>query len=85
MDVVVVKDPEVRRRMRDLYLPGWYDYLASNGGPPGTADSVDDSKKARRSRGQVERSRARRGKKGVDANRKKRRCSLRIFADLGGA
>jgi nitroreductase len=26
--VVVVKDPEVRRRLRDLYLPGWYDYLA---------------------------------------------------------
>jgi len=26
--VVVVKDSEVRRRLRDLYLPGWYDYLA---------------------------------------------------------
>jgi nitroreductase len=26
--VVVVKDPEVRRRLRDLYLPGWYGYLA---------------------------------------------------------
>jgi nitroreductase len=26
--VVVVKDPETRRRLRDLYLPGWYDYLA---------------------------------------------------------
>jgi nitroreductase len=26
--VVVVKDPQVRRRLRDLYLPGWYDYLA---------------------------------------------------------
>ena len=26
--VVVVKDLEVRRRLRDLYLPGWYDYLA---------------------------------------------------------
>jgi len=26
--VVVVKDPETRRRFRDLYLPGWYDYLA---------------------------------------------------------
>jgi nitroreductase len=29
--VVVVKDPEVRRRLRDLYLPGWYDYLAMSG------------------------------------------------------
>jgi nitroreductase len=26
--VVVVKDPETRRKLRDLYLPGWYDYLA---------------------------------------------------------
>jgi nitroreductase len=26
--VVVVEDPERRRALRDLYLPGWYDYLA---------------------------------------------------------
>src|SRR4051794_17398079 len=26
--IVVVKDREVRRRLRDLYLPGWYEYLA---------------------------------------------------------
>ena len=26
--VVLVKDPEKRRRLRDLYLPGWYEYLA---------------------------------------------------------
>jgi nitroreductase len=26
--VVVVKDPAVRRRLRDLYLSGWYEYLA---------------------------------------------------------
>ena len=26
--VIVVQDPEVRRQLRDLYLPGWYDYLA---------------------------------------------------------
>jgi nitroreductase len=26
--VIMVKDPELRRAMRDLYLPGWYDYLA---------------------------------------------------------
>jgi nitroreductase len=26
--VVVVKDAARRRRLRDLYLPGWYDYLA---------------------------------------------------------
>lgn len=26
--VVLVKDPEIRTRLRDLYLPGWRDYLA---------------------------------------------------------
>lgn len=26
--VVVVRDPDQRRALRDLYLPGWYDYLA---------------------------------------------------------
>ncbi len=26
--VVVVKDPRLRRGLRDLYLPGWYEYLA---------------------------------------------------------
>jgi nitroreductase len=26
--VVVVQDPETRRRLRDLYLDGWYSYLA---------------------------------------------------------
>lgn len=26
--VVVIRDPDQRRRIRDLYLPGWYDYLA---------------------------------------------------------
>jgi nitroreductase len=28
--VVVVKDLDTRRALRDLYLPGWYDYLALN-------------------------------------------------------
>src|SRR5580658_4073419 len=26
--VIVVKDPATRRALRDLYLPGWYEYLA---------------------------------------------------------
>lgn len=26
--VVVVQDREIRRQLRDLYLPGWYEYLA---------------------------------------------------------
>jgi len=26
--VVVVQDPDLRRQLRDLYLPGWYEYLA---------------------------------------------------------
>jgi nitroreductase len=28
--VVLVKDPATRQALRDLYLPGWYDYLALN-------------------------------------------------------
>jgi nitroreductase len=26
--VIMVKDPALRRAMRDSYLPGWYQYLA---------------------------------------------------------
>ncbi len=26
--VIVLRDPEVRRELRDLYLPGWYEYLS---------------------------------------------------------
>jgi len=26
--VIVVKDPDLKRAMRDIYLPGWYEYLA---------------------------------------------------------
>ena len=26
--LVVVQDPDTRRRLRDLYLDGWYPYLA---------------------------------------------------------
>jgi nitroreductase len=29
--IVVVADPRTRRALRDLYLPGWYDYLAMAG------------------------------------------------------
>jgi nitroreductase len=29
--VIVVKDPELRRAIRDSYLPGWYEYLAQVG------------------------------------------------------
>jgi nitroreductase len=28
--VVVLKDPRIRQAIRDLYLPGWYEYLAQN-------------------------------------------------------
>jgi nitroreductase len=29
--VIVVRDPETRRRLRDLYLDNWYEYLAQSG------------------------------------------------------
>jgi nitroreductase len=43
--VVVVKDPGVRRALRDAYLPAWYDYLAlvSNGLTPWGAVSDRDA------------------------------------------
>jgi len=28
--VVVLKDPDIRRSIRDLYLPGWYEYLGQS-------------------------------------------------------
>ena len=45
--VVVLKDPKVRQALRDLYLPGWYDYLAmtTHGLTPfaSTNDPVDEA------------------------------------------
>src|ERR1700760_4433674 len=29
--VILVRDPEIRVRLRDLYLRGWYEYLAMAG------------------------------------------------------
>ena len=38
--LVVVQDPENRRRLRDLYLDGWYPYLAMG---LGRADALGDA------------------------------------------
>jgi nitroreductase len=32
--VVVIRDPDTRRRLRDLYLEPWNEYVASHYGPP---------------------------------------------------
>jgi nitroreductase len=46
--VVVVKDPERRAKLRDLYLPGWYEYLAQSGaGLVPWAPITDDAAEAR--------------------------------------
>jgi nitroreductase len=42
--VVVVEDPETRRSLRDLYLPGWHEYMQQTGGArvlgePGSFDA----------------------------------------------
>ena len=51
--VVVVHDPVVRRALRDLYLPGWYEYLAqaSDGLTPWAA--VTDPERERRAVGRA--------------------------------
>jgi nitroreductase len=48
--VVVVRDPEVRAALRDLYLPGWYEYLAQRAaGLTPFAPITDDTAEARAS------------------------------------
>jgi nitroreductase len=36
--VIVVRDPERRRALRDLYLPGWREYMQQTGGARVLAD-----------------------------------------------
>ena len=50
--VVVVRDPVVKERLRDLYLPGWYEYLAQMeaGLTPFAAVTDDDAELAARAR-----------------------------------
>lgn len=46
--VVVVKDRDARRRLRDLYLPGWYEYLSMRmAGLTPWAPVTDDAAEAR--------------------------------------
>jgi nitroreductase len=46
--VVVVKSEDTRRRIRDLYLPGWYEYLAQTmaGMTPWAATNDPDAERA---------------------------------------
>ena len=81
--VVVVKDPAIRTRLRDLYLPGWREYLAmSAAGLRPWAPVNDPAAEARRA-GRRRRAGGRRGGPGI-----RRRTStevpvlLAVFADL---
>ena len=47
--VVVVKDPSLRRSLRDAYLPGWYEYLAQAAGGLTPWASVTDRQLEERS------------------------------------
>jgi nitroreductase len=47
--VVVVKEPSLRRALRDAYLPGWYEYLAQAGAGLTPWASVTDHELERRS------------------------------------
>src|SRR4051812_24524324 len=51
--VVVVKDPDLRRQLRDLYLPGWYEYLAQRAAGLVPFAPVTDDAKEREAIGQA--------------------------------
>ena len=48
--VIVVRDPEIRRALRDLYLPGWYEYLPQMEAGLTPFAAVTDAEAERRAR-----------------------------------
>ena len=54
--VILIKDREVRGRLRDLYLRGWYDYLAMSAAglvPYAPLTDRDAERRARRDAGRL--------------------------------
>lgn len=82
--VVVVKDPDTRRALRDLYLPGWYEYLAQvqAGLTPfaPTNDRVDEAAAVERAPGIAEEAAA--GPGGFAEHLDEVPVLLVVFADL---
>jgi nitroreductase len=55
--VVLVKDPDIRRRLRELYLRGWYEYLAMRAAglvPWAPITDRDAERQARQNAGRLE-------------------------------
>jgi nitroreductase len=84
--VVVVKDAESRRRLRDLYLPAWYDYLAmSSAGLRPWAPPNDRAAEVQAMKGAAEvAADAARGKGGFAEHLDEVPVLLALFADLKG-
>ena len=75
--VIVVRDPAVKERLRDLYLPGWYEYLAQMeaGLTPFAAVTDHEAELAARARGpELEARLAAAGDRGSPSSSTARRC-----------
>jgi nitroreductase len=83
--VVVVEDPEKRRRMRDLYLPGWYEYLALSaaGLRPWSPLADRDAEAAARPNAEQVRQAAASGPGGLAEHLDTAPVLLALFVDLG--
>jgi nitroreductase len=84
--VVLVKDPEVREKLRDLYLRGWYKYLAIRAaGLVPWAPMTDRAAEAEAERGAEQlAAEAARGPGGMAENLDKVPVLLALLADLRG-
>ncbi len=83
--VVLVEDPETRQAMRDLYLPGWYEYLAmAAAGLVAWSPLADREAEARAKAGAVQiAAKAASGPGGMAEHLDEVPVLLAMFADLG--
>src|SRR3954464_3170745 len=82
--VVVVRDPAVKERLRDLYLPGWYEYRAQMdaGLTPFAAVTDHDAERAARARAPELEARAAEDGPGFAENFHRSPVLLVLLADL---
>ena len=82
--VIVARDPRVKEALRDLYLPGWYEYLAQMevGLTPFAAVTDHDAEVAARARAPEVRTRAEAAGPGFAENLHRAPVLLVLLADL---
>lgn len=82
--VVVARDPAIKEALRDLYLPGWYEYLAQMevGLTPFAAVTDTEAELAARARGPEIRARAAEAAPGFAENFHRAPVLLVLLADL---